>query len=118
VVSGGTWIRPELTSSSPDPAYSGMENGDHFVLTQPLANAENGSQVQMTWDLLLTELDPAGNLVLDIDRGDLGWTDVTVFNYLGDMPKAIKTFHWGGITSGRNSLKITVPASALVTAAP
>lgn len=118
LVSGGTWLRPDLVSSSPSPAYAGMESGGHFVLKQPLADAESGAQVQMTWDLLLTGLGSAGNLVLNIERGNLGRTDVTIFNYLGATPKAIRTINWGGITSGRNSLQVTVPASALMTAAP
>jgi hypothetical protein len=114
VVSGGTWLRPELVSSSPGPANASIENGDHFLLTQPVADAENNMQVQMTWDMLLSGLDPTGNLVLDIDRGNLGGTYVTVFNYLGNSPVAIKTFHWAGVTSGRNSFQGSIPASALI----
>ena len=118
IMSGGTWLRPELVSTSADPANAFMEAGSRFSLLQPLADAENGKQVEMTWDLLLSGLDPAGNLVLNIERGDLGETYVTIFNYLGDTPTAIKTYHWAGITSGRNSMQVTMPASALTTPAP
>ena len=82
-----------------------MEADGRFSLLQPLADAEHGVQVQMTWDLLLSGLDPSGSLVLNIERGNLGETTVKVFNYLGDIPVDIKTFHWAGITSGRNSFQ-------------
>ena len=117
-MSGGTWLRPELVSTSAEPANAGMEADDRFSLLQPLADAESGTQVKMTWDVLLSGLDPAGSLVLNIARGNIGETHVTIFNYLGDTPVAIKTYHWAGITSGRNSMRVTIPASALITPAP
>ena len=118
VVSGGTWLRPELISTSADSANAVMEADGRLTLLQPLADAENGVQVEMTWDLLLSGLDPAGNLVLNIDRGNLGQTSVTIFNYLGDTPTAIQTFQWAGITTDRNSKQVTIPASDLITTAP
>jgi hypothetical protein len=118
VVSGGTWLRPELVSTDAEPANAGMEAGDRFSLLQPLADAENGVQVQVTWDLLLGGMDPAGSLVLNIERGNIGETYVTIFNYLGDTPVAIKTYHSAGITGGRNSMQVTIPVSALITPAP
>jgi hypothetical protein len=107
-----------LISTSAEPANAVMEAGGRFSLLQPLADAENGVKVQMTWDLLLSGLDPAGGLVLNIERGSLGKTYVTIFNYLGDTPVSIKTYHWAGITSGRNSMQVTIPVSALITPAP
>jgi hypothetical protein len=95
-----------------------MEAGNRFFLLQPLANAESGAQVQMTWDVLLSGLDSAGSLELNIERGNIGETYVTIFNYLGDTPMVIKTLQWAGITSGRNSLQVMIPASVLVTLAP
>jgi len=118
VVRGGTWLRPELVSTSAAPANSFMEAGGRFSLLQPLADAANGVQVQMTWDLLLSGLDPAGDFVLNIERGNLGETYVKIFNYLGDTPVAIQTYHWAGITSGRNSFQGSIPAAALITPAP
>jgi hypothetical protein len=118
VVSGGTWLRPELIAVSPAPADASIEDGDRFLLTQPLANAENGTQVQATWDLLVSGLDPAGNLVLNIDRGSIGQTSVTIFNYLGREPMAVKTFYWAGVTNDRNSHQVMLPASILVNPAP
>lgn len=117
-LSGGTWLRPEMVSASPEVTFAGMEAGDRLVLTQPLADAERGLQVQMTWDLMVSGLEPAGELVLNIERGNIGETTVTVFNYSGDTPISIGKFYWSGITSGRNSRQVVVPASALITSAP
>jgi hypothetical protein len=118
VVSGGAWIRPELVSTDSGSGQAEIESGDHFLLTQPLADAESGKQVQMTWDVQLSGLDPAGTLVLEIDRGNLGASVVTIFNYLGDTPVVAKTFRWGEVTSGRNPYKLEIPASALLNPAP
>jgi hypothetical protein len=95
-----------------------MEAGDRFILMQSLAEAESGRQVQMTWDVRFNGLDPAGKLVLEIDRGSLGASQVTIFNYLGDTPISIETFHWGSVTSGRNPLNVEIPASELLNPAP
>jgi glycoprotein endo-alpha-1,2-mannosidase len=118
IVNGGAWLRPEMISSSPGSTFVGMEAGDRLALMQPLADAERGTQVQMTWDLFLSGLDPAGSLTLAIERGSIGKTTVTIYNYLGGTPVEIKTFRWAGITSDRNSLPVTIPASALITPVP
>jgi len=44
-----------------------MEAGDRFALLQPLADSNASKQVEMTWDVLLTGLNPTGNLILEID---------------------------------------------------
>ena len=107
-------MHPELVSADTGIVQAGMEAGDHFLLSQSLADAESGKQVQMTWDVQFSGLDPAGTLILEIDRGNLGATEVTIFNYLGDTPVAVKTFRWSGVTSGRNPLKVEIPASQLL----
>lgn len=118
IVSGGTWMRPTRVSVSDSATAANIEAGDRFVLMQPLQDANAGKQVQMTWDVLLTGLDPAGNLVLEIDRGNLGATQVTIYNYNGVDPVQVKAFNWSGITTGRNSDKVAVPASRLISTTP
>jgi glycoprotein endo-alpha-1,2-mannosidase len=118
IASGGKWLRPELVSASSGIDFAGMELGDHLALLQPLADAKGGLQVQMTWDLLLSGLDPAGELVLNIERGNIGETTVTLFNYLGDTPVSIEKFYWYGITGERNSRLVSIPALALITTVP
>ncbi len=118
IASGGAWMHPELVSASPGATQAGIEGGERFVLMQSLKDAETGKQVQMTWDLELTGLDPAGTLVLNIERGNLGGTQVTVFNYLGEAPVAVKTIRWAAVTTGRNSLKAEIPSSSLTNPVP
>jgi hypothetical protein len=95
-----------------------MESGDRFALTQSLADAEAGLQVQMTWDLLFSGLDPQGELVLRIERGNIGETTVTIFNYLGETPVSIQKFYWNGITGERNSHPVSIPSSTLIIPVP
>ena len=116
VVSGGAWMRPERISASDSATSAGMEAGDRLALLQPLADANSGKSVEMTWDVLITGLDPSGNLILEIDRGNLGSTQVTIYNYVGKSPVQVKNFNWSGITSGRNPDHVDIPASLLLTA--
>jgi glycoprotein endo-alpha-1,2-mannosidase len=113
VVDGGAWLRPEQVSTSQGLVHADMEAGGRFLLMQSFQSAEAGQAAEMTWDVQLSGLDPAGTLRLQIDRGNLGATTVMVFNYAGSAPVAVKTFRWGGITTGRNSQMVSVPASAL-----
>jgi glycoprotein endo-alpha-1,2-mannosidase len=118
VVSGGAWIRPERISASLGVTTADIDGASRFALNQSLADANQGKSVEMTWDVLFSGLQPNGDLVLEIDRGNLGATQVTVFNYVGGTPVLVKTFHWGGVTSGRNADKVTIPAGALTSATP
>ncbi len=114
VVSGGAWLRPVRVSASAGLVHADMEAGDRFLLMQPLASAEAGRAAEMTWDVLLSGLDPSGNLTLQIDRGSLGATTVTVSNYTGAAAVEVKTFQWAGVTTDRNSHVVSVPAAALM----
>lgn len=118
IVSGGAWMRPDLISASETATQAGMEAGPRFALLQSLSDANSGKQVEMTWDVLLTGLDPAQNLVLNIDRGSIGRTQVTLFNYVGDSPVEVKTFNWSGVTTDRNSFKVEIPSNALMNPQP
>jgi hypothetical protein len=114
VVSGGTWLQPEQILASPSSTNAGIEAGDRFVLTQSLENAKAGNQVEMTWDVLLTDLVSGQDLVLQIDRGHLGRTQVVIYNYTGSEPVEVKAFEWDQVTTGRNSYQITIPADILI----
>jgi hypothetical protein len=113
VVNGGAWNRPERVSASASATTAGMEAGDRFLLTQSLADANAGKEVEMTWDILLTGLVAGQDLILQIDRGNIGKTQVMIFNYLGEAPIEVKSFEWDQITGGRNSYQITIPAELL-----
>ena len=115
LVSGGAWFGAELVSASPAAQTAGLESGDRFVLTQSLDDANAGAQVEMTWDVSLTGLESSEDLILQIDRGNLGKTRVTIFNFLGETPIAVKTIEWDQVTSGRNSHQIAIPLGLLTT---
>ena len=118
IVNGGAWIRPELISASDSSTAAEMEAGDRFLLTQPLADVNAGSRVEMTWDVLLTSLSAGQDLTLQIDRGNLGKTQVTIFNYLGETPVEVKSFVWDQVTSDRNSHQVSIPFDLLVEPKP
>jgi hypothetical protein len=113
VLAGGAWIRPERISASASVTAAGMEAGDRFILMQSLADASAGQEVEMTWDILLTDLLPGEELVLQIDRGNIGRTRVTIYNYVGPAPVELGTFEWDQITTDRNSYQITIPFERL-----
>lgn len=118
VVNGGAWIRPERVSATDSTTTAGMEAGDRFLLTQSLTDANRGKEVEMTWDVLLTGLVPGQDFILQIDRGNIGKTQVTIFNYLGETPIEITHFEWDQIIGGRNSHQITIPMELLTAANP
>lgn len=118
VVNGGAWIRPERVSATDSTTTAGMEAGDRFLLTQSLTDANRGKEVEMTWDVLLTGLVPGQDFILQIDRGNIGKTQVTIFNYLGETPIEITRFEWDQIIGGRNSHQITIPMELLTAANP
>jgi len=118
ILSGGAWVRPEHISASASATTTGMEAGDRFVLTQSLVDANANKEVEMTWDVLLTDLVPGQDLILQIDRGNIGNTQVTIYNYIGSTPVEVKKFEWGKVTTGRNSYPITIPSDMLITSNP
>ena len=118
VVNGGAWSRPERVSTSDSAVTAGMETGDRFVLTQSLAEANAGKEVEMTWDVLLTNLAPGQDLVLQIDRGNIGKTQVTIYNYMGSIPIEVNTFEWDKVTTGRNSFQIKISSERLTGSNP
>jgi hypothetical protein len=114
VVSGGAWVQPEKIQVSPSTIKAGIEAGDRFVLTQSLENANAGNPVEMIWDVLLTDLVPGQDLVLQIDRGHRGLTQVVIYNYTGLEPVEVKTLEWDQLTTGRNPHQIVIPADLLI----
>jgi glycoprotein endo-alpha-1,2-mannosidase len=117
-VSGGTWMRPDLVSASDSITNASMEAGDRFILMQSLDDANAGKQVEMSWDVLLSDLVAGQDLVLQIDRGNIGVTQVTIYNYTGETPVQVITFNWGGVTTNRNSRPIKIPATELMKPVP
>lgn len=114
LISGGVWFGAELVSASPSALTASLEARDRFVLTQSLDDANVATRVEMTWDVSLTGLESGQDLILQIDRGNLGKTQVTILNYLGETPTEVKSFEWDQVTGDRNSHQITVPSALLM----
>ena len=114
LLNNGAWIRPERIQISPSATIAGFEQGDRFVLMQSLADASAGNQVEMTWDVLFIDLAPGKELALQIERGNIGKTQVTISNYTGANPVEVKSFEWEQVTTDRNSYQITIPAELLI----
>jgi hypothetical protein len=112
------WIRPERVSTSDSATTAGMEAGDRLLLTQSLADANAGKEVEVIWDVMLTNLATDYDLMLQIDRGNIGKTQVTIYNYMGSTPIEVKTFEWDKVTTGRNSFQITIRSDPLINASP
>ena len=112
------WIRPERVSASNAVTTAGLEAGDRFILTQSLEDANAGKDVEMTWDVLLTHIAAGHDLMLQIDRGNIGKTQVTIYNYLGETPVEVANFDGDQVTTGHNSHQIAIPSDLLITTTP
>ena len=112
------WIRPERVSVSESAVAAGFEAGDRLLLTQSLSDANAGKEVQMTWDVMLTYAATGYDLILQIDRGDIGKTQVSIYNFLGEVPIEVKTVEWDQVTTERNSHQFTIPFDWLITPNP
>ncbi|RPJ25421.1 MAG: hypothetical protein EHM33_14625 [Chloroflexi bacterium] len=118
ILKGGAWIRPERISVSDSATLAGMEYGDRFVLMQSLADANAGRNVEVTWDVLLTDLVPGQDLILQIDRGSIGKTQVTIYNYTGSAPVELGTFESDKLITDRDIHQITIPFDKLTGSSP
>jgi hypothetical protein len=72
----------------------------------------------MIWDVELADLAAGQDLILQIERGDIGATQVTVYNYTGSTPLEVQTFEWNLVTTDRNSHQITIPFDKLTASNP
>ena len=93
LVSGGTWANPTQVSSSPEASTATIE-GNLVSLSQPLARAQAGQKVEMTFDVVFSDLIPNNQVVFEIQRGFIGYTQVELSAYAGGQPVLLKTFTW------------------------
>jgi len=113
LLSGATWLRPEVISVSEEATQAVVE-GDHFSLTQSLARGEAGESVEMVVDIMFTGWESPGTIEFEIDRGNLGVTRVELFRLVDGEPVTVQTLEWGGITgAGRNARAFQISADTL-----
>jgi len=112
-VSGATLTGLDDVGSTGAPTIASYDNGV-FALNQPLTAAEAGRAVSMTWVVQLSDVSPGSTLTVEIERGNLGATTVTLSNYLGAQPVAVESTTWAGLSGGLNPDTVQWPASVVV----
>jgi len=116
-LSGIQFKNIQIESASPEAAETSADlNLNRLVLTQSLQQASAGQSVEMTADLIPTELGTA-TLDITIGRGNLGSTTIELFTVKGSDVTPVTTLSWSGITGGENLKSFEVPIS-LVDASP
>jgi hypothetical protein len=118
LVSGGILLDQTVLSASAE-ATRAEFNGDRFLLSQPIPQAQAGRTIELIANLSLGYVDTDGTLVFEIDGGLLGSTQVEVSNYLCAGPSIVKTLSWGeSQTPGYNAELFEIPARELVQPRP
>jgi glycoprotein endo-alpha-1,2-mannosidase len=104
--SGGEWIQP-VTVSLSETAEFFFEDGKSLSLFQPLDDALAAESVELIIEVGI--LDPVDPLRFRIERGDIGYTRLTVTGLDGESETALGTALWDGRSdelvngeSGRN----------------
>jgi hypothetical protein len=118
LISGGSWLRPDVISTSENATAAGLHDG-MFVLNQPLDQAERGGMVEMVVDIQLTDWQDEEILLFEIERGHLGYTQAELFKFVENDPVLAKTFKWDGIKSdSRNAATFQVVVETLFSSSP
>lgn len=114
----GVWHSHSLVSAS-DQAIVGEMNGDFIQLGQSINRAKGGKEVELIVDVSFTNLEPGGELIFEIDRGNFGSTQVEIFKIIDNTPVFVTVFNWEDIqSSGPNSEKFEVSADAFLDPIP
>ncbi len=114
LVSGGTWVNPTTVSSSPEATAATIE-GNLISLSQPLARAQAGQEVEITLNVFFSDLIPHDQVVFDIQRGFIGSTQVEISAYTGGQPVLLKTFTWDKTnTANGNNLEVRILAADIL----
>jgi glycoprotein endo-alpha-1,2-mannosidase len=118
LVSGASWLRPDVISTSENTSSAGLDVGK-FVLNQPIEQAEGGGLVEMIVDIQFTGWQEGQVLLFEIERGHLGYTRVELFKYVENEPLLVKEYTWSGIKSGsRNASTFQVTPETLFPSLP
>ncbi|MCJ7622145.1 MAG: hypothetical protein MUO76_01485, partial [Anaerolineaceae bacterium] len=118
LVSGATWLRPDLISISAEATDSGIYDG-RFILIQSIDRAEAGGMVELIVDILFTGWESGGTVAFEIERGNLGSTQVELSGYVEGEPVIVETQQWGGILDDiRNAFTFQVLTDALFVSTP
>ncbi len=115
---GSRWIRPVLVNASETATQAGFEAGGRLILAQAMTDATQGQQVQMTLDLDLTGFSLGDTISLQVDRGNVGKTNVVLLVYRGNDPVAVASFLSDQTGGERNRRVFSLAASDIINPVP
>jgi hypothetical protein len=105
--------------SASEQAVIGEVSPELIELGQPRSQAETGGQVQLVVEAYFAELERGDTLLLEIERGYLGSTQVLLSSLEEQIPLEIATLTWGGISEGnQNSQVFEVSADPFLGSVP
>ena len=117
LVRGATMLEHTLITASEE--ISGLEmDSERFILEQPLNRAESGNPVEVTTETLFYPWGKDQPVVIKIERGDLGFTELEFSRLINGEWTVIRTISWGGVTEGENAYRIKLPAAQLFSQVP
>ena len=118
IIIGADFVNPNLVFGSAE-AVTAEVQGNHFSLGQNLARSETGASVEMVVEGQLAFQSAYRNVLLLIERGDIGMTRVDISRYINDEWVVIKSFMWDGIKGdGLNSFSVKFPSEEFFSEEP
>ena len=118
LVEGATWRQSTLISASSETTFHWLEN-HRFLLSQSIERAKAGKSVEMVFETHLFDVNGGGIIIFEIERGNIGFTQVEVSNYLGDKAILVETFIWDKINPGeQNAQRFEILTDLLINKAP
>lgn len=99
----GTWHSLSVISASPE-AESIEVSEEMISFGQEFGRAASGEEVELVIEVYFAELEQGDNLILEIERGSLGSSQVVISKTEDEITSKITTLVWSGFTSeGRNA---------------
>lgn len=118
IILGADFINPNLVFGSTE-AVTAEVQANHFSLGQDLARSETGASVEMITEGQLAFQPGYRNVLLMLERGDIGMTRVDISRYINDEWVVIKSFMWDGIKGdGLNSFSVKFPSEEFFSEEP
>lgn len=106
----GAFLQPGLLEASPELSGSGWF-GQRLLISQDLARAESGASVSVTYEL--GGIDLGDGLTLEVGRGGIGTTEVTIEALIDGSYEVVGTYRWSGTSDDQNRSRFTISASQL-----
>lgn len=106
----GAFLQPGLLESSPEVTGVGWF-GQQLLISQDLARAESGATVSVTYEV--GGIDLEDGLTLEVGRGGIGTTEVTVEALIDGVYEVVGSYRWSGTSDDQNRSRFTVTAARL-----